>query len=59
MGGRASARTLRALKAPCGDVAMSLAQSRHGWRAKCLQRLIRMELPVPRTVALPFEEVPA
>ena len=25
----------------------------HGWRAKCLQRLIRLDLPVPRTVALP------
>lgn len=36
-----------------------IAQSRHGWRAKCLQRLIRMELPVPRTVALPFEVVRA
>ncbi len=33
--------------------------SRHGWRAKCLQRLIRMELPVPRTVALPVETVRA
>ncbi|MEM9795289.1 MAG: putative PEP-binding protein [Pseudomonadota bacterium] len=30
---------------------------RHGNRAKCLQRLIRMELPVPRTVALPFDTV--
>ena len=25
----------------------------HGWRAKCLQRLVRLELPVPQTVALP------
>ncbi|WP_284164056.1 putative PEP-binding protein [Frigidibacter sp. SD6-1] len=32
---------------------------RHGWRAKCLQRLIRMELPVPKTVALPVEAVRA
>jgi pyruvate,orthophosphate dikinase len=31
--------------------------ARHGWRAKCLQRLIRLELPVPRTVALPCETV--
>ncbi|PWJ18312.1 putative PEP-binding protein [Jannaschia seohaensis] len=31
--------------------------SRHGSRAKCLQRLIRMDLPVPQTVALPFETV--
>ncbi len=27
---------------------------RHGNRAKCLQRLIRMDLPVPQTVAIPF-----
>ena len=25
---------------------------RHGWRAKCLQRLVRMGLPVPRSVAI-------
>jgi pyruvate, orthophosphate dikinase len=25
----------------------------HGWRAKCLQRLVRLNLPVPATVALP------
>ncbi|GIT90350.1 pyruvate, phosphate dikinase [Jannaschia pagri] len=31
--------------------------ARHGSRAKCLQRLIRMELPVPQTVALPFTTV--
>ncbi|OYX45315.1 MAG: pyruvate, phosphate dikinase [Rhodobacterales bacterium 32-67-9] len=31
--------------------------ARHGWRAKCLQRLIRIDLPVPRTVALPCETV--
>ncbi|WP_298434099.1 putative PEP-binding protein [uncultured Jannaschia sp.] len=30
---------------------------RHGKRAKCLQRLIRMELPVPHTVAIPFDAV--
>lgn len=29
----------------------------HGERSKCLQRLIRLGLPVPRTVALPFETV--
>ncbi|PCD77084.1 putative PEP-binding protein [Pseudothioclava arenosa] len=33
--------------------------TRHGWRAKCLQRLIRLELPVPRTVALPCDTVRA
>ncbi len=33
--------------------------ARHGWRAKCLQRLIRLDLPVPRTVALPCETVRA
>ena len=32
---------------------------RHGWRAKCLQRLIRLEMPVPKTVALPCETVRA
>ncbi|WP_127902019.1 pyruvate, phosphate dikinase [Solirhodobacter olei] len=30
----------------------SISRARHGWRAKCLQRLIRLELPVPQTVAL-------
>jgi len=34
-----------------------IAEARHGVRAKCLQRLIRLDLPVPRTVALPFETV--
>ena len=29
----------------------------HGWRAKCLQRLIRMALPVPRSVAIPAAAV--
>ncbi|MEI4486013.1 putative PEP-binding protein [Frigidibacter sp. MR17.14] len=33
--------------------------ARHGWRAKCLQRLIRLDLPVPTTVLLPFEAVRA
>ncbi len=31
----------------------------HGWRAKCLQRLIRLDLPVPKTVALPAATVRA
>ncbi|NUB45149.1 pyruvate, phosphate dikinase [Fertoebacter nigrum] len=31
----------------------------HGWRAKCLQRLVRLDLPVPRTVALPAGTVKA
>ncbi|MFD3191332.1 putative PEP-binding protein [Sedimentitalea sp. HM32M-2] len=31
--------------------------STHGGRAKCLQRLVRLEMPVPRTVALSFEAV--
>ena len=30
---------------------------RHGGRAKCLQRLIRLDMPVPRTVALSFDAV--
>ena len=29
----------------------------HGGRAKCLQRLVRLELPVPTTVALSFDAV--
>ena len=31
----------------------------HGNRAKCLQRLLRLDLPVPLTVALPFTAVRA
>lgn len=31
----------------------------HGGRAKCLQRLVRLDMPVPRTVALSFEAVHA
>jgi pyruvate,orthophosphate dikinase len=31
----------------------------HGWRAKCLQRLVRLEMPVPRTVALSAQAVEA
>ncbi len=34
-----------------------IAVGSHGERAKCLQRLIRMDLPVPTTVALSFETV--
>jgi pyruvate, orthophosphate dikinase len=29
----------------------------HGWRAKCLQRLIRLDMPVPQTVSLPAATV--
>jgi pyruvate,orthophosphate dikinase len=29
-----------------------IVRAEHGWRAKCLQRLIRLDLPVPETVAL-------
>ena len=29
----------------------------HGGRAKCLQRLVRLDLPVPKTVALSFEAI--
>ena len=29
-----------------------IAATTHGWRAKCLQRLIRLDLPVPTTVTL-------
>lgn len=31
----------------------------HGGRAKCLQRLVRLDLPVPRTTALSFDTVRA
>ena len=31
----------------------------HGWRAKCLQRLVRLDLPVPKSVALPATTVRA
>ena len=40
---------------PSADV----STARHGWRAKCLQRLIRLDLPVPPTVALPCDSVRA
>ncbi|MCC1480635.1 putative PEP-binding protein [Roseibaca sp. Y0-43] len=29
----------------------------HGWRAKCLQRLVRLDMPVPVTIALSFAVV--
>ena len=34
-----------------------VATTTHGGRAKCLQRLVRLDLPVPKTVALSFDEV--
>ena len=37
----------------------AIATASHGWRAKCLQRLIRLDLPVPHTVALPAATVRA
>ena len=37
----------------------SMSAERHGARAKCLQRLIRLDLPVPHTVALDFDAVRA
>jgi len=36
-----------------------IATVSHGGRAKCLQRLVRLDLPVPRTVALSFDAVHA
>ena len=36
-----------------------IARDTHGWRAQCLQRLIRLEMPVPKTVALSFAAVRA
>ncbi len=32
--------------------AARIATVTHGWRAKCLQRLVRLDLPVPKSVAL-------
>ncbi len=46
--------------APAFDLVTTHAPIRaesHGGRAKCLQRLLRLDLPVPRTVALPFRTV--
>ncbi|WP_417807402.1 putative PEP-binding protein [Thioclava sp.] len=37
----------------------SVETATHGWRAKCLQRLIRLDLPVPTTVSLPAQTVRA
>ena len=37
----------------------SMKGATHGGRAKCLQRLVRLGMPVPRTVALPFPTVRA
>ncbi len=34
-----------------------IAAETHGGRAKCLQRLVRLDLPVPTTVALSFQAV--
>ncbi|WP_163846322.1 putative PEP-binding protein [Pseudooceanicola aestuarii] len=34
-----------------------IAAVTHGGRAKCLQRLVRLDIPVPRTVALSFDAV--
>ncbi|WP_035262256.1 putative PEP-binding protein [Actibacterium mucosum] len=34
-----------------------IRNSAHGGRAKCLQRLVRLDMPVPATVALPFGTV--
>ncbi|MEX0327239.1 MAG: putative PEP-binding protein [Ruegeria sp.] len=34
-----------------------VAADTHGGRAKCLQRLVRLDMPVPRTVALSFDAV--
>ncbi|MCA8880519.1 MAG: pyruvate, phosphate dikinase [Rhodobacteraceae bacterium] len=34
-----------------------IIREQHGFRAKCLQRLVRLGMPVPKTVALSFETV--
>ena len=35
----------------------AIEKTQHGGRAKCLQRLIRLDMPVPTTVALSFDAV--
>lgn len=35
----------------------AMAADVHGGRAKCLQRLIRLDMPVPQTIALSFDAV--
>ena len=35
----------------------AMAPDVHGGRAKCLQRLVRLDMPVPLTVALSFKAV--
>ena len=35
----------------------AMATPTHGGRAKCLQRLVRLDLPVPKTIALSFASV--
>ncbi|MFV0387005.1 putative PEP-binding protein [Paracoccus sp. (in: a-proteobacteria)] len=46
---------------PVTEIAPSsgIERARHGWRAKCLQRLIRLDLPVPASFALSFDAVQA
>ncbi|MEM9970706.1 MAG: putative PEP-binding protein [Pseudomonadota bacterium] len=39
------------------DATAPVADGTHGGRAKCLQRLIRLDLPVPTTVAISFDGV--
>ncbi len=39
------------------DETTPLTAESHGGRAKCLQRLLRLNLPVPLTVAVPFKTV--
>ncbi|PIE07963.1 MAG: pyruvate, phosphate dikinase [Rhodobacterales bacterium] len=43
----------------CTEITPSapIAANRHGVRAKCLQRLVRLEMPVPQSVALDFATV--
>ncbi len=48
-------------QAPFAEITASaeIATLRHGWRAKCLQRLIRLDLPVPCAVAIAYPAVQA
>lgn len=50
-------KTTNAIKFTLITTTAPIATERHGGRAKCLQRLVRMHMPVPRTLALSFDAV--
>lgn len=56
-------RLIMTLREPLGIIPITPASGvdrlAHGWRAKCLQRLVRMDLPVPKSWAIPADAVRA